>query len=200
MDVGISGQVAWFLSKLPSFAALRRASAPSHPQYLHLLNPVPVSVLKIHSCPWGMTEPLATAAECRVQVYWQTMPGEPEEAVDDQFRRWLESAAGERPDLFPAPPVVEFPIRWLPGAAIPADHELVTSLARAVADSLGAPPPVEGIEGPCDLFVFAQEFGIPTVLWGPRGGNTHGADEYVEIESVVAAAKALLLFVHRWCA
>ena len=63
---------------------------------------------------------------------------------------------------------------------------------------LGAPPPVVGIEGPCDMFVFHQ-FGIPAVLWGPCGGNTHGADEYVELDSALAAAKALLLFVCRWC-
>jgi acetylornithine deacetylase len=47
--------------------------------------------------------------------------------------------------------------------------------------------------------VFHQAFGIPAVLWGPRGGNTHAADEYVEIDSVVEAAKALLVFVCRWC-
>jgi acetylornithine deacetylase len=37
------------------------------------------------------------------------------------------------------------------------------------------------------------------VLWGARGGNTHAADEYLEIDSVVAATKALLVFVCRWC-
>jgi acetylornithine deacetylase len=56
-----------------------------------------------------------------------------------------------------------------------------------------------GIESPCDLYVFHQAFGIPAVLWGPRGGNTHGADEYLEIDSVIAAAKSLLLFICQWC-
>jgi acetylornithine deacetylase/succinyl-diaminopimelate desuccinylase-like protein len=49
------------------------------------------------------------------------------------------------------------------------------------------------------MFVFQQVFNIPAVLWGARGGNTHNAGEYVEIESVVDAAKALLWFVCRWC-
>jgi acetylornithine deacetylase len=49
------------------------------------------------------------------------------------------------------------------------------------------------------LFVFQQAFGKPAVLWGARGGNTHCADEYVELDTVVDAAKALLLFVYRWC-
>jgi acetylornithine deacetylase len=49
------------------------------------------------------------------------------------------------------------------------------------------------------MYVFHQAFGIPAVLWGARGGNTHAADEYLEIDTVVAAAKSLLLFVCRWC-
>jgi hypothetical protein len=48
------------------------------------------------------------------------------------------------------------------------------------------------------MFVFHQ-FKIPTVVWGPSGGNTHGADEYVELDSVVLATKALLLFLCRRC-
>ena len=59
-------------------------------------------------------------------------------------------------------------------------------------------PSIAGIEGPCDMYAFHQ-FGIPTVLWGPRGSNTHMPDEYVEIDSLVESAKALLAFVCSWC-
>jgi acetylornithine deacetylase len=200
MEAGIAEQLGWFLSQLPTFAALRKATAPAHELYSHLANPVPVSVLKVHSGPWGTGEPMATAGECKVELFWQTMPGEDEAAIDAQFHQWLAGVVRQRPDLFPQPPAVTFPLMWLPGAAIPASHPLVTEFSDCAAAVLGARPPVEGIEGPCDLFIFQQEFGIPAVLWGPRGGNTHGPDEYVELDTVVAAAKALLVFVHRWCA
>ena len=49
------------------------------------------------------------------------------------------------------------------------------------------------------MYVFHLGFGIPAVLWGACGENAHGADEFVEIDSVVKAAKALLVFVCRWC-
>jgi acetylornithine deacetylase len=48
------------------------------------------------------------------------------------------------------------------------------------------------------MYVFHQA-AIPAVLWGPRGSNTHAADEFVEIDSLVDATKALLLFVCKWC-
>lgn len=199
MEVGVADQLAWFLSMVPEFAAQRRRRAPVHPLYQHLDNPVPVSILKIHTGPWGMKEPMATAGTCRVELFWQTMPGESLEVVDAEFHAWMQSVIEAKPDLFPLPPRVEFPIVWLPGSATDSTGALVRELAACAEIATGAEAPVQGIEGPCDLFVFQQGFGIPAVLWGARGGNTHCADEYVESETVVAAAKALLLFVYRWC-
>ncbi len=72
-------------------------------------------------------------------------------------------------------------------------------LAACATQVLGREPLIQGIEGPCDMYVFHQGFGIPAVLWGARGGNTHAADEYLEIDSVVQAAQTLLLFVCEWC-
>jgi acetylornithine deacetylase len=200
MEAGISAQLAWFLSQLPGFAEIRRASAPPHFAYAHLPNPVPVSVLKIVTGPWGSGEPMATANVCRVELFWQTMPGETLEAIDAQFHEWFGRVTEARPDLFAGPPRCEFPIRWLPASSISPDAELIRELSASAVEATGAAPAVSGIEGPCDMYVFQQHYGTPAVLWGARGGNTHLADEYVEIDTVVDAAKALLLFTCRWCA
>jgi len=114
------------------------------------------------------------------------------------FFEWFDAMLASAPHLFAVRPAVEFPIRWLPGSAIDPSEPVVTGLSDCAAAVLNDRPEVVGIEGPCDMFVFHQ-FGIPAVLWGPRGGNTHAADEYVELDSVVAATKVLLLFVCRWC-
>lgn len=200
MEVGVSAQLAWFLSQVPAFAQRRRETAPSHFAYAHLANPAPVSILKIHTGPWGCSEPMATATTCQVELFWQTLLGEDLPTVDAQFHDWFNQTIGARPELFPEPPKVVFPIRWLPASSIAPDADLIRELSASASVVLGAPPPVAGIEGPCDMFIFQQHFGIPAVLWGARGANTHLADEYVELDSVVDAAKSLLLFVHRWCA
>jgi len=132
-------------------------------------------------------------------MYWQTMPGEEQAEIEHHFFEWLDSITASAPDLFPTKPQVEFPIRWLPGSSILKSDPLVRELSACGSRVLGKEPPVVGIEGPCDMYMFHQGFGIPAVLWGARGGNTHAADEYVEIDSVIAATKALLLFVCRWC-
>jgi acetylornithine deacetylase len=195
---GVVQQVTHFLSELPNFAAQRRRRIQPHALYAHHPDPVPVSVTKIFTAPWGTREPITTPEECKVELYWQLMPGETRADVEREFFEWFEHMLSAAPHLFARKPAVEFPIRWLPGSAIDPSEPVVTELTACAARILMQPPLVVGIEGPCDLFVF-HEFGIPAVLWGPRGGNTHGADEYVELDSVVMAAQALLLFVCQWC-
>jgi acetylornithine deacetylase len=192
-------KLTYFLVKVKEFGAQRRRLVRTHELYRSHADPVPVSITKIFTGPWGPREPITIPAQCRIEMYWQTMPGETQQEVEDEFFAWLDSVVADSSGLFEERPQVSFPMRWLPGSAISTDEPLVTELAGCVSSVLGAEPSIAGIEGPCDLYVFQQGFGIPAVLWGARGRNTHGADEYLEVDSVVCAAKTLLLFVCRWC-
>jgi acetylornithine deacetylase len=196
---GVVEQLTFFLSRIKEFAEQRRAHAQPHPLYEGAIDPVPVNVTKIFTSPWGTKEPIAPPAECRIEIYWQAMPGERVEDIDREFLGWLGSLAKAPGSPFLQPPDVVFPSRWLPGSAISAEECLVTELADCATRVLGKVPPVAGIEGPCDMYVFHTVTHTPAVLWGARGGNTHAADEYVEIDTLVDAAKVLLVFLHKWC-
>ncbi len=78
------------------------------------------------------------------------------------------------------------------------DAPLIRELAESAREVLGREPAVQGMEAPCDMYVF-HEVGIPAVLWGARGGNAHAPDEYVELDSALDAARVLGEFVARWC-
>ncbi|MBL8228154.1 MAG: M20/M25/M40 family metallo-hydrolase [Bryobacterales bacterium] len=198
MPSGVVDALRYFLVRLQDFAAQRRAFASIHELYSHTPDPVPVSVTKIYTGPWGFDEPMTIPETCRVEMYWQTMPGETCDQVDAEFLTWLRRAVDDAPSLFPVEPQVEWPIRWLPASFTPKNHPLVKEMSAAAVAVLGQSPVIAGIEGPCDMYLFHQ-FGVPAILWGPKGGNTHAADEYVEIDTVVAAAQALLVFVSEWC-
>jgi acetylornithine deacetylase len=195
---GVIDQVRHFLNAVPAFAEQRRRNCLAHPLYANTADPVPVSVTKLFTAPWGTREPITPPEECKVELYWQMMPGEAQADVEREFFAWIDSTVAAAPHLFPIHPAVEFPGRWLPGSAIEASEPLIRTLADSAEAVLNTRPAVAGIEGPCDMYIF-HHFGIPAVLWGPRGGNTHAADEYVELDSVVAATQALLLFVCEWC-
>ncbi len=197
---GVVAQLDCLLGRIWEFAEQRRKVAPSHPLYLrHAADPVPVAVTRISTGPWGNSEPIAVPGKCWVEVYLQATPGETGEEIDRQFHCWLDGVVAAYAQLFSSHPVVTFPNRWLPGSDIPVSHPLVQELSGCAISVLGRPPAIEGIEGPGDMFLFQKTFGIPAVYWGARGGNTHAADEYVEMDSLAAAAHALILFVCRWC-
>jgi acetylornithine deacetylase len=196
---GVIDQLRHLLIKVREFTEQRRAQAIVHELYADSSDPVPVSITKVFTSPWGTKEPVTVPDTCLVEMFWQLMPGEKQEAVEREFHAWFDGVVASAPNLFPSRPEVEFPIRWLPGSSILKTEPLVRELARCAAKVLGKEPLIQGIEGPCDMYVFHQAFGIPAVLWGARGGNTHSADEYLEIDSVVQAAQVLLMFVCDWC-
>lgn len=197
--LGVIPQLHHFLNHLEHFSAQRRRRVRVHDLYADQTDPVPVSITRLFTAPWGTQEPTTIPAECRLEMYWQTMPGEKQEDVDRDFFAWFEAMTGAAPHLFYTAPKVEFPIRWLPGSAISKSEPLVKELSECAQLVTGQQPAVVGLEAPCDLYVFQQGFGIPAVLWGASGGNTHAADEYLDIDSVITAAKTLLLFVCQWC-
>jgi acetylornithine deacetylase len=138
-------------------------------------------------------------AACRIELYWQAMPGEQKEDIDREFFRWFDETVSARPELFPVKPEIAFPIVWLPGSALDVRHELVAGLFETFRRVAGTEPQVRGIGGPCDLFVFHQPFNTAAVLFGPRGGNTHAPDEWVDLDSALTAVEVLARFVCCWC-
>jgi acetylornithine deacetylase len=195
---GVIEQLRVFLDEIRTFEARRRDKIRVHPLYAHVENHIPVAVTRIFTAPWGTSEATNIPGKCRVELFWQSMPGETREEIDREFFAWLDELCAAHADVFTARPETFFPIRCLPGSAIAPDEPLVQELSACATDVLGHVPLVQGIEAPCDMYVFHQ-FGMPAVLWGPRGGNAHNADEYVEIDSLLDATSVLLTFVGRWC-
>lgn len=196
---GAIPQLTHFLDCVKDFAAQRSAHAPSHEMYQASPDPVPVSVTKVFTSPWGYREPITVPDIAQVEMYWQFMPGESRAEIEREFNDWLRAMVDNAKDVFPQLPELNMPVRWLPGSAISASEPLVSELAACAEAVLGTKPAIEGIGGPCDLFIFQQGFKTPAVIFGASGGNTHAADEYVEIDSVVSAAKTILHFIAGWC-
>lgn len=195
----VNDQLRYMLTRIKDFAEQRKANAPVHSLYANGSDPTPVWVTKIQSGGWGMREPITLPTECRIELYWQSMPGEELAAVEREFFAWFDRAIAARPDLFAVKPDIAFPIDFLPGSAIDAEHEVVTRLSATFEQITGARPLVRGIGGPCDMFVFHRHFHTPALLFGPRGGNTHNPDEWVDLDSAQTTMETLAHFICEWC-
>lgn len=191
-------QLTYVLGRLHELKERRTARVGVHPYYANSAEPFAVWVTNIATGKWGWTQPITVPETCKIELYWQAMPGETKEEVEGEFLTWWEEITASRPDLFAAKPFIEWPMRFLPGCATPPDADLVTEFAAAGA-SLGMQLPIEGLDAPSDMYVFPRCFNTPAIMWGPHGGGAHQPDEHVELKSLIAATRTLAHFACRWC-
>ncbi len=191
-------QLQHLLSRVEAFQERRKRRVAVNPYFASSSEPFAVWVTNIATGKWGWVQPLTVPERCQVEIYWQAMPEESQEEVEREFHEWLRETVAARPELFPAAPSVQFPMRWLPGCSIPLSNPLVVEFS-AVAEACGAQTRVEGLDAPSDMYIFQKCFQIPALMWGPEGGGAHQADEYVDIPSLVESTRVLAHFVCRWC-
>ena len=95
-------------------------------------------------------------------------------------------------------PVIEPVIRFLEGHRTDRGHPGLQSVARAYK-AAGVPHVERGIPFATDAFIFRKVSKTDVAVVGPVGGNPHGIDEYVEVESLFALVKILVLTAIDFC-
>lgn len=132
-------------------------------------------------------------AQCSLQIERRTMPGESAEEIEAELRGLL--AGLERDPDFRAT------LRGLgfrPAYEIPSDAPLVKSASEAIRRAASAVE-LSGMFAWTDTALLAAA-GIPGVVFGPCGRGLHGAEEYVEVGSVVSCGEVLYELIRHTCA
>ena len=168
--------------------------------YRDFSDPAPVQVLAIEANSFDTSTPLSVPLTGRVRLYLQFLPHEDVASVIAEIKSSLDSFCdGDaffniyRPDWKPLfdPPLL--------GHEVDCDHEWSRTLSNCAARVLEVDPLVTGAQFPCDAFLNQRYFGIPTLIFGPRGGGAHNANEFVELKSVLQTAEVLLASALTWC-
>jgi acetylornithine deacetylase len=116
---------------------------------------------------------------CVLAIERRTVPGEAPEQAEAEVAAILRECAAADP-AFRA--VVRLGVSREP-METPADAPIIASVALHAADVLGGPVKHIGMPYWTDAASLAAA-GIPTVLFGPRGGGMHATHEWVDLESV----------------
>jgi len=153
----------------------------------------------VYAGGWGSEVPIAVPPDGRIQLIVETLPGDEEASVLKEVEDWLASVVDRHKDAFPIQPHMEYGLRWMHPTEIDPAHPLVTTLANCVMQVTGQPTGVKGAPYQCDIWAHHRTFNMPAVVFGPAGGNSHAADEWIDLESVFAFAESLLLFTLEWC-
>lgn len=135
----------------------------------------------------------------RLEVWTEEYPGTTFEEHYDRFIGHLKRVAARTPVIQKCEMEIKQMTRYLPGSEIAADHPIVEAVSREYARVVGHKPEVRGAPFACDVYVFNLHSPTPCVLLGPRGGNAHAPDEWVQIQDLVDLTKIFAQSAVEWC-
>lgn len=168
--------------------------------YAEFPDPAPVQVLALEANRFDADVPWSVPLEARLRVYFQFLPHEDVPAGVAEIEASLLSFCSTDPFFSRHPvEVVRLLDPPLEGHELPADHPWTRCLLGAARGVLGEAVPLTASDWPCDAFLNQRQFGIPTLLFGPRGAGAHNADEYVETPSLLRTAEVYLAAALEWC-
>ncbi len=177
----------------------RRSRKATRGAYKSISDPTPVQVFAVEANRLDADVPFSVPLKAAVRLYFQFLPHEDVDvtiaAILDSLRRFENADPFFREHPISWRPVVEPPLL---GHELPRDHPWTECLFKSASASLGKSPAVTAAPYPCDAFLMQRVYGIPTLLFGPRGGGAHNPDEYVEPRSVLQTAEVLLTTALEW--
>lgn len=150
-----------------------------------------VNVGVLRAGDWPSSVPGQATVGIRVGFPPGWTPDEALKRVSDA----VTAAAAADPWLASHPPELRASGFRAEGYLLDAEHPLVTSLAAAHQHAHGAPPRTFALGSTTDARIYLNQFGVPAVAYGPTVRNIHGADEAVELASIVAGARTLARFL-----
>lgn len=143
----------------------------------------------------GGREMSSYPATCHLGVERRTVPGETAGGVIAELEDIAERCRREDPD-FRARIDLTFERRPF---SIDADHEFVQLVRGVAGRTSGREPRVYGESGWMDAALLSER-SIPTVIYGPTGGEPHGDDEWVDVASIEVCADVLANVAEAYCA
>lgn len=162
------------------------AAAPAHPI---------LGAASLHaSLVTGGQELSSYPAECRLQLERRMLPHETLELVETELRAILAELAKADSEFRAS---LRSDLGSRPAYEIGESSPLVTRARRAIARACGTCD-VAGMSAWTDTALLAAA-GIPGVVFGPSGRGLHGAEEYVELQSVYQCAEALREIILEFC-
>lgn len=136
---------------------------------------------------------------CKVDVWIQCYPGTTADEQFADFRQFYDEWTAKDELLADWPVKITRLIRFLPGGELSADHPVVPLLEQVAGTIIPDGVPVQGAPLACDAFMFPLFSDAPVVIWGPKGGNAHTADEYIDVEAFGDLVKMYALTMISWC-
>jgi acetylornithine deacetylase len=166
------------------------------PLYDNTPIPVPINIGKINSGQWPSSVPDLCIIEGRMGV----APGETLQEAERELENAIFKLEKQDKWFSEHPPKIEwFGGRWLPGS-LEQNHPLMKTLIKSYETILAHLPEIEASPWGTDGGILSNIGDTPVVVFGP--GTTevaHDANEYIQLDQIIQAAKIIALSILSWC-
>jgi acetylornithine deacetylase len=149
----------------------------------------------VHASIIGGGRELSTYPDyCKLQLERRTIPGEDIEYIDYEIKQMLSLIADHDPKFS-----ANYDITFVRGAMEVSPHEEICQLLQKTTQKLtGYNARFVGGFGWMDTEIIFNK-GIPAVAFGPKGFGAHAAEEWVELNSLINAAKVQEHVIKNFC-
>ncbi len=200
---GFGGELANPIYKLSKIALaleeydnkLKKILAPKNfkeEQFIRLLT------FQLYSGGTNYMESGAVPTRGHIYFWVETFAGISEEKYHKDFIAFMRSRLEKYEDFRESFPEFETIIRYLGGHKTDTSHPAMNSIRKSY-ETLGINYKQSGLGIASDAFAFKEASKTDIVILGPKGGNAHGIDEWVEIESLFDTLKILALTAIDYC-
>jgi len=166
-------------------------SRGKYPLFDQFPNPAPLTVGQLEAGDWPAQAPQKAVLKGVLGI----LPDRTKEQVMEEMRQALKSSGDPwLADHFE----MEFTYRH-DASVIEPDHPLASALGAA-CEASGRDCRVSAMTASCDAWLYNNQLGIPTVVFGPGSlGVAHSDSEQIAVDEILKAAEVLATFVADWC-
>lgn len=184
------------ISEIARLEEARNKEWKLHPLFKNTSIPIPINIGKMTSGNWPSSVPETTVIEGRLGI----APTETMEEAQKSLELMVDGL-NQTDSWFKTKPIeLEwFGARWLP-SNLSLDHPILKTVTEQFKKVTGTEPIIEASPWGTDGGYLSTVGGIPVLVFGP--GETklaHDANEYIEIDKIIAAAEIIALSIIEWC-
>lgn len=137
-------------------------------------------------------------ADCELTGTIGFPPTETPEQVKAEIEEVVRKVAESDPWLKEYPPVISW--IWQTNASeISPEHPFVEMVKENIEDVVGEETEIFGVPTFSDIRFPMLYMNTPALIYGPKGGSLHGADEWLDIEDWLKCVEINVLNVLEWC-
>ena len=132
--------------------------------------------------------------KCLLQIERRLIPGEERKDVEEEMETLLKGIADKDPKF-----TASYEIIFYRGSMdVPETSDICQTIAACSKEAIKLTPAFTGGSGWLDTQIIWGK-GIPAVAYGPAGDGAHAAVEWVDLDTVMDAARVQELVLRRFC-